>query len=327
MAQDDVSLRSLVISHGPRCLDGIVCAVVIARSRRPLPTEVIFTAHADVDRILLEVATDPPPDEVWITDMSWTNPEVDRHLRDLATKGTRLYWIDHHRTAIARHTARPSVAPFSAFVLQESRCAAWLTYDFLWRRARTIRSALPHDFAELQTLVTMTDDHDRWIHHNPESHRLASVVSEMKTKEAYHELLRIDGQVTYSEKMAAAALRVECGRHRSFDLAAETLVETPVRGGRATVIAAICDGYASDIAADWGIGRRGTIFALYDRRSATVSLRRSPCCEVDLSGLAESLGGGGHAAAAGFRPEDPTETTAAGVGRRVASALQRTDTN
>jgi nanoRNase/pAp phosphatase (c-di-AMP/oligoRNAs hydrolase) len=65
------------------------------------------------------------------------------------------------------------------------------------------------------------------------------------------------------------------------------------------LVVAICDGHPSEIADAWGKQTTRTVFALYDASSLAVSLRRSPDCEVDLSRLAASLGGGGHAAAAG----------------------------
>ena len=53
--------------------------------------------------------------------------------------------------------------------------------------------------------------------------------------------------------------------------------------------------------------------ALYDTKSEGVSFRRSPTCPVDLSRVAETFGGGGHAAAAGCKIP--------GVGARDADAL------
>ncbi|TMA94068.1 MAG: hypothetical protein E6J70_17625, partial [Deltaproteobacteria bacterium] len=79
--------------------------------------------------------------------------------------------------------------------------------------------------------------------------------------------------------------------------------------------------HPSEVADAWRKERRNAVFALYDAKSLSVSLRRSPDCEVDLSRLASALGGGGHAAAAGAElPELRTalaEALAARVGERL----------
>jgi len=80
-----------------------------------------------------------------------------------------------------------------------------------------------------------------------------------------------------------------------------------------TVVAAWCAGYPSEIGDRWGKQMRNAVFALYDTKSDGVSFRRSPDCQVDLSKVAETFGGGGHAAAAGC--------TIPGIGNRDAAAL------
>ncbi len=52
-----------------------------------------------------------------------------------------------------------------------------------------------------------------------------------------------------------------------------------------------------------------------------MSFRRSPDCEVDLSKVAQALGGGGHAAASGAEVADLRTTLATLVADTVAKAL------
>jgi nanoRNase/pAp phosphatase (c-di-AMP/oligoRNAs hydrolase) len=87
------------------------------------------------------------------------------------------------------------------------------------------------------------------------------------------------------------------------------------------VVAAVCDGHPSEVADAWGREMRGAVFALYDATSLTVSLRRSPDCQVDLSKLGEALGGGGHAAAAGAELPEVRRTLAEIIATRVAEHL------
>lgn len=301
MAQERQAPDAIVVSHGPRCLDGIVSAVVVARWHGPNRTKATFTDHAHVDANLMDIPLDPPPREIWITDIVWTDRAVSLHLCRLAERGARLFWIDHHRTAIARKDTLEPLPPFAGLVLSEARSAAWLTFDYLSHsRAELARS---RRFGDLARLVALTDDHDRWVHALPESHELGLTVGEMESQEAYRELLLVDDAVSYTPAMREAKARVEEGRRRSLEIAERSRSERPGNPGQPAVVAALCDGYASEIAALWGAERNNTVFALHDLRSSTVSLRRSPGCGIDLSRLAESLGGGGHAAAAGFRPE------------------------
>jgi oligoribonuclease NrnB/cAMP/cGMP phosphodiesterase (DHH superfamily) len=301
MAQEDRRADVVVVSHGPSCLDGVVSAVVVARWHGSARTRAIFGDHARVNDNLLGISPDPAPREVWITDIVWSDPSVGPHLHRLAKAGTRLFWIDHHRTAIARKESLGSLPPFTGLVLSEARSAAWLTYDFL-RREMPESEARSRRFAELERLVALTDDHDRWIHELPDSHRLGLTVGEMESEDAYRELLRVDEAVTYTAAIREAEARVGDALQRSMRMAGESRAERPGKNNRPDVVAAVCDGYASDICALWGKERRNTVFVLYDLRSSTASLRRSPGCALDLSKLAETLGGGGHPAAAGFRP-------------------------
>ena len=83
--------------------------------------------------------------------------------------------------------------------------------------------------------------------------------------------------------------------------------------GDVTVLAAWCAGYPSEIGDAWGKATPNAVVALYDTKSAGVSFRRSPVCPVDRSRVAETFGGGGHAAAAGCKIP--------GMGARDADAL------
>src|SRR5438552_1978545 len=197
-----------VVSHGPHCLDGVAAAVAVARYQQGR-AEVVphFAGNSEVDGVLRGLALDPARDpELWITDISWREPETDAHLRALAAAGVRIYWIDHHRTALER-----------------------------------------------------------------------------------------------------------------FAVANASRTERPL--GQVTLVTAVCDGHPSEIADAWGKTTRNTVFALYDARSLAVSLRRSPDCTVDLSRLAASLGGGGHAAAAGCELPELRRGLAEALAARIAGAL------
>jgi oligoribonuclease NrnB/cAMP/cGMP phosphodiesterase (DHH superfamily) len=297
----------------------MVAAVAVARYHRAeadvLPR---FAGNNEIDTVLRTLAPAPGPDaDLWITDISWREPETDAHLSALAAAGVRIYWIDHHRTALQRFRAGLVNVPFADRVLDEEYAASRLVYEYLERRLAAERRTVPA-FAALARLVAMADDNDRWLHRVPGSRELAWVVRSLGA-EAYEELLTIDEGVTYTPRMRAARARVEAEIAKSLRVAEASRVERRV--GEVTLVAAVCDGHPSEIADAWGKQVRNAVFALYDVQSLAVSLRRSPDCTVDLSRLAGSLGGGGHEAAAGCELPELRSDLAKALAARIAEAL------
>ena len=309
-----------VVSHGPHCLDGVAAAVAVARYHEGA-AEVVpqFAGNNEIDAVLRSLRPEQGRDaELWITDISWRDPSTDAHLRTLADAGLRIYWIDHHRTALERFAAGAVNVPFAGRVLSEEHAASRLTYDYLARRLAAEGRALPA-FAALGPLIAMADDNDRWLHRVPGSRELAWVVRTLGA-EAYEELLGIDERVTYTPRMAAARARVEA--EIAHSLAVADASRTERRIGDVTLVSAVCDGHPSEIADAWGRQSRNTVFALYDAKSLAVSLRRSPDCRVDLSHVAGALGGGGHAAAAGCELPELRGALAEALSVRVGKALE-----
>src|SRR5271154_4235864 len=125
-----------VVSHGPSCFDGVVAAATVARFYRGHRVEPILAANGESDDRLqsLKPKLGGDGDEIWITDLSWTSTATAEHLRALASAGTDIYWIDHHRTAVSRADAPEFKVPFRGKVLSERFSAARLTFNFLRRR-------------------------------------------------------------------------------------------------------------------------------------------------------------------------------------------------
>jgi oligoribonuclease NrnB/cAMP/cGMP phosphodiesterase (DHH superfamily) len=308
-----------VVSHGPHCLDGVAAAVAVARYYDTTADVVPhFAGNSEIDTVLRGLTPDRGRDaELWITDISWRETDTDRHLRGLAADGVRIYWIDHHRTALQRFGAGLVDVPFADRVLSEDFAASRLVYDYLAARLRA-EGRLAPGFAAFAPVVAMADDNDRWLHRIPGSRELAWTVRTLG-EEAYPELLRVDERATYTPRMQAARTRVEAEIARSFAVANASRIER--RAGEVTLVVAVCDGHPSEIADAWGKASRNTVFALYDAKSLAVSLRRSPDCQVDLSRLAADLGGGGHAAAAGCELPDARRTLAEAVAALVLERL------
>ena len=313
-----------VISHGPSCLDGVMAAAAVRRFYQPLRVHVTFAANGESDHVIQELKARPGGrcDEIWITDLSWTSLATAQHLNTLAREGTRIYWIDHHRTAVSRGDAPEFRVAFAGRVLSEEYSAAKLTFNFLRGLARTNGDQNAHfNYQEFAPFAELADDHDRWIHRIQGSADWALAVQTLGGAESYREIIRLREPIM-SRKLKAA---LEIGRNaldKSLEIANATLVERPLGSGL-RVRSACCIGYSSEVASRLYEGQTQTVIALFDLRSLGVSLRRSADCEVDLSLLAQHFGGGGHPAAAGFAVDElkraPAERLAQLLGERLES--------
>ena len=130
-------------------------------------------------------------------------------------------------------------------------------------------------------------------------------------------MLNIDPDVCDTPRMVDARRQLQAELRRTFEIAERSRLVRQISELHLNLVTAVCDGYPSEVADAWGKTSQRTVFALFDARSLTVSLRRSPDCTVDLSKLAERLGGGGHPAAAGCAapasPPQIAEWLAAGM--------------
>jgi oligoribonuclease NrnB/cAMP/cGMP phosphodiesterase (DHH superfamily) len=281
-----------------------------------------LAANGDCDRVIQAIRpkNGSKLDELWITDLSWTSVETAEHLRRLTQSGTRVFWIDHHRTAVSRGNAREFDVPFSGRVLTEQYSAARLTFDYLRQssldKGDTARLESGAGFAPFAALA---DDHDRWIHQIPGSEDWALAVQTLGGIESYREIIRLETPVM-SRRLRTALESGRAAMVRSLEIARSTLVERALANGL-KLRSACCIGYSSEVAAKLYEEQHDTVIALFDLRSLGVSLRRSNDCEVDLSELAHHFGGGGHAAAAGFAVNDLKLAPAERLAELLSGAL------
>jgi uncharacterized protein len=323
MSKPGVRRAIQVISHGPNCLDGVMAAAAVARFYAGQRVNTRLVANSDSDSVLqeLELRTGGEDDEVWITDLSWNSTATGEHLTDLAKNGARIYWIDHHRTAVGRVRAPEFKVPFAGRVLSEQYSAARLTFNYLRKRTAILPAVRARAFEEFAPFAAIADDHDRWVHRIPESTDWALAVQTLGGMESYRDIVRMR-EPRLSRRMRTA---LETGREamtKSLELARATMVDRMLENG-IKVRSACCFGYSSEVAAALYEGQTHTVIALFDLRSQGVSLRRSADSDIDLSVLARDFGGGGHAAAAGFATSDlkraPAERLAELLGDRLAT--------
>src|SRR5439155_22670695 len=129
----------------------------IARYRSGRHVVPTFCSHREINHVLATLRCEPSgaDHEVWITDISWTDPAVDRHLQDLIDHGVMVYWIDHHRTALERFDDGKISVRLTDSVLDESHAASRLVFDYLGARHPRSRAC-----KDLETLIAMADDND-----------------------------------------------------------------------------------------------------------------------------------------------------------------------
>ncbi|HUY26697.1 MAG TPA: hypothetical protein VMV27_04695 [Candidatus Binataceae bacterium] len=312
-----------IVSHGPSCLDGVMAAAAVARFYDGERVITTLAGNNEADRTIraLELkAARAESDEIWITDLSWTAPETGAHLSELIERGARVFWIDHHRTAVSRADAPEFKVPFTAKVLSEQYSAARLTFNFLRKLARdTMPPRQREAFENFARFAAIADDHDRWVHKIPGSADWALAVQTLGGMNSYREILRL-GEPVMTRRLRAALAAGKEGMQKSVELARATMVDRMLANG-IKVRTACCFGYSSEVAANLYDGQHRTVVALFDLRSQGVSLRRSADCDVNLAVLAEGFGGGGHAAASGFAIADlrrlPAERLAEILGDRL----------
>jgi uncharacterized protein len=321
-----MSLRRTVqiVSHGPSCLDGVMAAATVARfyaGERVIPT---LAGNSDSDRVIQSLALKAREgiDEIWITDLSWTAVETGAHLKSLLDRGAHVYWIDHHRTAVSRADAPEFKVPFTGKVLSEQFCATRLTFNYLKRSAPRILSASQREaFDSFFAFVELADDHDRWVHKIPESSDWALAVQTLGGMASYREIMKLERPVM-TRRLGMALAQGQEAMRKSVELARATMVDRELPNG-IKVRTACCFGYSSEVASHLYEGQRRTVVALFDLRSQGISLRRSADSEVNLAAIAESFGGGGHAAASGFALAElrrlPAERLAELLGAKLES--------
>jgi oligoribonuclease NrnB/cAMP/cGMP phosphodiesterase (DHH superfamily) len=311
-----------VVSHGPSCLDGVIAAATI---KRFYPEERVITtlaANGDSDRIIQDLRAKGGDDEIWITDLSWNTAKTAEHLTNLVRNGARLYWIDHHRTAVSRATAPEFEVPFAGRLLSEEFSAARLTFNYLKKLAiERGEQARLAEFEKFYPFVAIADDHDRWIHQVPESADWAMAVQTLGGADSFREIVRLSEPVM-SRRLRLAFAAGKKAMDKSLELAHATMVERPLGNGL-RIRTACCMGYSSEVASRLYEGQTHTVIALFDLRSLGVSLRRSADCEVDLSVLAHQFGGGGHAAAAGFAIAEAKRAPAERLAEILGDRLER----
>jgi len=291
-------IRTRLLTHTD--LDGVGCAAVFAGSRPGQgPIELVENGAIDgrVRETLAALVGPAAGHEVIVADHG-----VDAVTADAADAfveaGGRFRLLDHHRSSL--HLDGRTWA-----TIDQDRSATGLLFDHLGR---------PPAFAELVRLV---EDHDLWRHLDPRSARLATLFG-LLGPERFLARFRDDPGVELRE---GERLLVDNEDARREDYLRRKVEQARVAeiGGRRWAVC-YAEQYQSDLAERLmsELGVAATAIVNPGRR--TVSMRGR---SVDVSGIAQRHGGGGHARAAAFTFRGgPLESDLAGFERRLDRALE-----
>ncbi len=270
--------QPLIIYHGRNCPDGFAAALAawLFYAGR---AEFLGLDHGDIKSV-----TDLPAlngRAVYILDFSFS-PEITRQIEERAAK---LVMLDHHKSAadkLAGFACRCGVVHFDMH-----KSGARLAWEFF------------HPEQPVPDLVRLVEDRDIWVWQYPESAGfLAALDMEPLEFERWREIAAFDAAQLASyvergramdEKFSKLALDIAEGAHEIvFNGQRGLMVNAP--GVFHSLVGEILSKQSGSFALMWSVDKSGQV------KAGLRSQRRFSCIA-----LAESMGGGGHAQACGFK--------------------------
>ena len=270
--------RPLIIYHGRRCPDGFAAALA-AWLYYAGQAEFLGLDHGDIQA----VGDLPPLDgrAVYILDFSFS-AEI---LRDIEANAAKLVLLDHHKSAAEKLTGFACRCGVVHFDMAKS--GARLAWEFF------------HPAQPVPDLVRFVEDRDLWAWQYPESAGFLSALDmEPRTFERWQEIAAWPAD-RVAAFIARGAAMDEKYRKLAADIAegAQPLVFNGIAG-----LMVNAPGLFHSLVGDLLSARSGT-FALMWTAGAGGLVKSGLRAQrnFDCLPLAESLGGGGHAQACGFR--------------------------
>jgi oligoribonuclease NrnB/cAMP/cGMP phosphodiesterase (DHH superfamily) len=267
----------LVIYHGRGCSDGFGAALAawlyFGDRAEYLPLD-----HGDVQSLADLPAVDGRA--VYILDFSFA-PELMRALDERAAK---LVMLDHHKSAAEKLTGFSCRCGVVHFDMNKS--GARLAWEFF------------HPDAPIPALLKYVEDRDIWKWEFAESAPFLSALDmEPKTLERWREIAGFDA-AQLAAFMERGTAMDEKYRKMATDLAegAQSLVFNGIEG-----LMLNAPGMFHSLIGDMLSAKTGTFALMWSATTKGVKIGLRSQRNFDCIALAESMGGGGHAQACGFR--------------------------
>jgi len=270
--------RPLVIYHGRHCPDGFAAALA-AWLFYEGQAEFLGLDHGDIKSVA--DLPDLAGRAVYILDFSFSLAL----MQAIEAQAAKLVMLDHHRSAAEKldgFACRCGVVHFDM-----NKSGARLAWEFFQREQ------------PLPDLVSFVEDRDIWVWQYPESPGfLAALDMEPHTFERWHEIARFDAPqlASYIERGRAMDEKfsklcegiAEGAQPLVFNGISGVMVNAP--GAFHSVVGDLLSKQNNSFALMWSIDKTGAV------KAGLRSQRNFNCIP-----LAESLGGGGHAQACGFK--------------------------
>lgn len=277
-APDRLDPNPLVIYHGRTCPDGFAAALAAWRFYEGR-AEFLGLDHGDIQTVADLPALDGRA--VYILDFSFP-PEL---MAEIDRRAAKLVMLDHHKSAAEK--------------LDGFQCRCGVVHFDMHKSGARLAWEFFHPQAALPDLVRYVEDRDIWVWQFPESAGfLAALDMEGFDFARWSEIASFDAAqlAAYIERGRAmdekfnklAADLAEGAQPIVFNGHAGLMVNAP--GVFHSLIGHILSKQCGSFALMWSAHKSGGI---------KVGLRSQP--GFDLIPLAESMGGGGHAQACGFR--------------------------
>ena len=266
---------SLVIYHG-NCADGFGAAWVFSRyGRQPFD---FFPG----------VYQKPPPDvidrDVILVDFSYRREVVEKMLETART----ITLIDHHKSALEDLEPLMRNGTIATFCSME-HSGAVLAWDFL-------HGAGAHEGKLMPRLLRHIEDRDLWRFALPNTREIqANVFSYPYDFKVWDDLMYRD-----IDDLIAAGKAIERKHHKDIAELVGVTLRRMMIGGHYVPVANVPHTMASD-AGHLMAEKEPFAACYYDSPDGRNFSLRSREDGVDVSAIAKSYGGGGHAHAAGFR--------------------------
>lgn len=269
--------RPLILYHGRRCPDGLGAALA-AWLYYGGQAELVGLDHGDVQSL-----ADLPPvagRAVYILDFSFT-AEI---LRGIEEQAAKLVLLDHHKSAAEKLTGFSCRCGVVHFDMHKS--GARLAWEFF------------HPDKPIPDLLRYIEDRDIWKWEFPESAAFLSALDmEPQTFERWQEIAKLDA-TQQAAFVARGTAMDEKYRKLCADLAenAQPIVFNGINGLMVNV-----PGVFHSLVGDILARKSGTFALMWSAGEKGVKVGLRSRSEFNCIPLAESMGGGGHAQACGFR--------------------------
>ncbi len=278
MGPDRQDPQPLVIYHGRRCPDGFAAALA-AWLYYEGQAEFLALDHGDVKTLADLPALDGRA--VYILDFSFS-AEI---LQEIDARAAKLVLLDHHKSAADQLSGFVSRAGFLHFDMHKS--GAHLAWAFF------------HPDRVLPDLVRFIEDRDIWVWQYPQSAGFLSAL-DMETLDfvRWQEIAGFDA-AHLSAYIARGVAMDEKFKKLASDIAdgAQTLVFNGVSG-----LMLNAPGVFHSLVGDILSERSGTFALIWSaEKDGVVKVGLRSQRSFNCIALAQSMGGGGHAQACGFK--------------------------